>query len=119
MCKLEYPESYEMREYLQIVCMDEHPGYLQAAGDDAEVIHSIEDMVGTVSYENEPDNAGSHRQQHVCFSHTVDDNAYEEVDESSNPQVDDQSVYDELNEAQTTGTSDAFYLSAADVDEPL
>jgi hypothetical protein len=84
----------------------------------------IDDSIIAVSNGNEPDNAESYSapdaQQQSYYSLIDDDTTYQEIadDEASNSQVDDQSVYNELNQAQTTSTSKTFYLTSVDVDGP-
>jgi hypothetical protein len=122
---VQHVESFAMSEYQKIVSADEQPDYLNAIDDDALYSRIIDDNNYAVGNGNKPDNAESHSapdvQQQGYYSLTDDDDiTYQHIadNEASNPQVDDQSVYNELTQAQTTGTSKAVYLTVLDVVGP-
>lgn len=109
--------SFEMQQYPRVVSADEHTDYTHDS--DADYIHIIDDNVNAVNNEpsyNEPRDAESYREhnmQQQDYRSLVDGDAtYQEIagdTTSSNAQVDEQSAYNELNQAPTTSTSEASF----------
>jgi hypothetical protein len=119
----QHVERREIQEYyLQIVSADEQPGYLHATDDDAGYLRIIDDSSNAVSNGHEPDKAESCNNtkalQQGYYSLIENDTTYQEIsaNEASNQKVDDQGVYNELNQARTTSISKTFYITAAGVD---
>jgi hypothetical protein len=119
MSSVQRVERREIQKYhQQIVSADEQPGYLHATDDDAGYHRIIDDS----SNGHEPDKAESCNNtkalQQGYYSLIENDTTYQEIsaNEASNQKVDDQGVYNKLNQARTTSISKTFCITAAGVD---